>query len=55
VTHFYLYINLHGVLQEHMTKYISPFTAHCIVVDRNVKINCGYQTKILTFVEYSLF
>jgi len=55
MTLFYLYINLHGVLQENMTKYISPFTAHSNVVDINVKIKCGYQAKISTFVVYGLF
>lgn len=38
-----------------MTKYISPFTAHSNVVDINVKIKCGYQAKISTFVVYGLF
>jgi len=38
-----------------MTKYISPFTAHGNVIERNIKIKCAYQTKVSTFSAYDLF
>jgi hypothetical protein len=38
-----------------MTKYISPFMEHGNVIEKNIKIKCGCQTNISTFVAYGLF